>query len=114
MFRAWSILVAIVAVGCTSPDDQTSETGVGKEEAADMAEEPRKELDLSMPENFFADGVEITGEPTPDRFNAAELFDKDDGESVKVTVMPNFEDARDHQGLPDVDGATVTVETKTQ
>jgi len=118
MFRALVSVLAILLAGCAPTGDQAVETVVEQEErdrtdVQQTVAEPRKELDLSMPEGFFADGVEITGEPQPERFDAAELFDRDEQESVNVTVTPRIEDSRD-QRLPEVDGATVTVEKKTR
>jgi len=76
---------------------------------------PSKEpLDLSLSNDFFAGESLPNGKSAPERFNAAELFDKKDDESVDIYVTPYLEPGEGSESLPELEGGSVTVKKKTK
>ncbi len=71
-------------------------------------------LDLSMPENFFADEPLTLGAGPTAGFDAGALFDKKGDNSLNVKVLPNIKEGESPEDLPQLDWGTVTVEKKTR
>ncbi len=113
-----------VLVGCTQQQPHEPDAGAPESAPPNRAEqankpdpvaEPRNSLDLSLPQDFFADEeVPAAGAQKPPDFDAGALFDKTDEGRTKVRVTPHLKPGEQPMQLPEVDGGTVSVEKKTK
>ena len=99
---------SVEAESAEEPGDKPEEVNV-----AAAIQEPRKELDLSLPDDFYMDDAADADKPVDQGFDAAELFDRTEKDTVKVIVVPSIEKSEEEDRLLEIDGMTVTIETKT-
>ena len=110
---AWILwLVAISA--CTSEPPPAPVEAEPDEPVSTMTEAPREPLDLSLPDDFFADETLPEAEPLPPKFDAGALFAEEEDSATSIMVLPQAEDGELPREISEVEGATVTIETKTR
>jgi len=120
--KAAIALVLSMPGGCTSEPQPAADilqpavrdTPQPESSASVRDEAPREPLDLSLPDNFFADEKLPNTEPLPPKFDAGELFTKEKESATSIMVLPQAEDGGLPRGISDIEGATVTIKTKTR
>ena len=80
----------------------------------DGTDQPARSLDLSLAEDFFDTEELPATEARPPDFDASELFDRQDDDTMKVTLVPELEPSDRPDELPRMTGGSVTVEKKTK
>jgi len=113
-----TVLLSICMLAACTPKSEAPKVAEPGDESphSDQIDTPdtKTPLDLSIPENFFADDPAIPIEASAADFDAGALFDKKDDKAVKITVLPNLKEGATPQKLPQLDGGTVSVEAKTR